>query len=909
MSQDELAIRVIIDPTQFREELGRLRRDLEDQHRIDMDEFRKGRREEEYRPDPTVVEIRESVVGRADEDRIKQYVDEQIDLMRRERGLLPEESRVTPDMLIELFGAAINRYQSGEKWAWVQGEEDVLKPQAQEIFDMIVDLKERYGGETGLEAIRAASISDSVAMRETMGLIEELRQNLVEKERFGRPGMIQTRARRALTAYARGVEGAGGEGLMHKALKSFLVEMSRIVKGGRVEAGTEVGVDTGGRLDAAMFTEATEYFGEVKTGDAGADARRQMREYIESAVIRRFMKEEWKGDMPEPDTPERDRFFSEAIKWAKRVGPERIAARERGEDIPKSIKGLLMAPYVTGNLATQLMEDLRVRSRLAAPFMGGYGEEETWGLGVTIAEIPEEATAYVRAGMSALGRAGETPNEDDWQRLFMEWVSAHRSHTFSRAVIGALNVLGVDPDVFEAELDERLGDYYRNVRALADAGEPLTPREMRTGVGRVLRGIRGWEGATQTDIREHYLRGRVPYDRLEPHPRGTVSALITRGAGWIAEFMAAGLPKRPAEVEEREVSQLVGVGSRVASEVVARATAGDDWAIFTRALFADHPEAIPVHLRMIIQEHGLEWGDYGTAMHIFEREMREQYARTSSEDRERVLGTRLGEMSPRAQLEAAERNLPHMLEEFGRMRADELARLRGDEDTTPEEVQQIMEGMDTYPQMVIEGITQLRREVEEMDELLRPATTGIPMEYDPKEYLVGMKKVARGMGFKGAEGWKSFVELIRLKSKGKEGEVLQEQAGSLMALVGATLKGREEAGVLSEEQRKSLSEMMAKAPRFWELYQATPHIDPDTGEPEAIGKDRFMEEVRRRIGPEDLVGMGEELRKVVNNPEIRAMLSQKDLTGLHNTAIQMKRVEQATMDLEPAFGGALDYWT
>lgn len=908
MSQDEMSIRVVIDPSQFREELGRLRRDLEDQNRIEMDKLRG---DVSHPPQtPTVVEIRERVTGYGDEGRMKQYIDEQIALVRRERGLRPEESRVTPDMLIERFTAAIGSQQAGQRWAYVPGEKDVLTPEAARVMNVLNSIKERFGGSTANVIIRDTSVSTSAAIREILNLIDKFSLDTVEGDRFGSPGEIKTLERRIVSAYAR--DSGGGEGLMHKGLKNFVIEMSEIVKEGRVETGTEVGTETGGRLDASMITAITDYFGEIKTDTAGADARRQLVEYVKSGAYRRFISETGRtGGVPGAGTPERVRFDEAAVAWAERVGPERIAARRRGENIPKSIKGILLAPHITGNLYTELMQDLR-ESKLTGPLVGLPGGEDIAELDITLAQVPKEAIDYVTGMMREMRAAGETPDESDWQRFFMEWVAGNKGHSFSKAVIKGVNLLEIPPEQLEAELDARLGNYYENEKRLAEAGEPSTPQQLRTGVGKILRGGVGYGGATRTDIRDIFLGGRVPIGVTRPRPRiGRVTDAITRGATYIADFMATAISGQQARAEQDQVSQLVGGGTRAMSQIEGRASAGEDWAIFTRALFADYPDAISGQLRLIITENQLEWGDYGTAMQIFEREMRERYDRTPLEEKTRLMGSGGWTATPQEALQIAYSSYVGVSEDQGTLRLLEEGRDAGEmtQEEFEEAVHLIVEGP-ASPLAAADILLKDRRmRFIEQERLSLFRTTGIGMEFDPKEHLAGMKKVAAGLGFKGAKGWKAFEGLIEAKREGKLGEHLKETIGSVMAVVGATLKGGEEAGVFSKEQQESLSKLMAGTPQFWELYQKTPRIDPDTGKPEAIGTEAFYKLVRETVSPTDLPSIGKELNKMLKNPEINAMLNPENLSSLHRAAISVKRMEQATMDLEPAFGGSLRYWT
>ena len=106
MSQDELAIKIIIDDSQFKDELTRLRRDLEDEYRIEIDKLKVDRKDD-YRDQPTVVEVRETITGVDDTTANKiNDVIEDVRELKVGLGLPAEFMRLTPDKLQDLVREA-----------------------------------------------------------------------------------------------------------------------------------------------------------------------------------------------------------------------------------------------------------------------------------------------------------------------------------------------------------------------------------------------------------------------------------------------------------------------------------------------------------------------------------------------------------------------------------------------------------------------------------------------------------------------------------------------------------------------------------------------------------------------------------------------------------------------------------
>ena len=156
MSQDELAIKFVLDPTQFREELGRLRRDLEDQYRIETDEVRKERLEEAYVPTPTVVEVREEVIS-FDEDTTDRIGDIAKDVEELKRGLglpIPIGDQ-TIGGLKDLFQRALTE---------LPGYAGMHRQDIQYVTDMLAVMEDRFGSGTDIGQLKEEGYTPMVAV-------------------------------------------------------------------------------------------------------------------------------------------------------------------------------------------------------------------------------------------------------------------------------------------------------------------------------------------------------------------------------------------------------------------------------------------------------------------------------------------------------------------------------------------------------------------------------------------------------------------------------------------------------------------------------------------------------------------------------------------------------------------------
>ena len=157
MSQDELSVKIVVDDSQFRDDIARLRRDLEDQHRIDMDKLRAdvGARPEEprYAPgaalmQPTSIEVR----GEPDEGMRQEIrkMQESIAELERRSGLPGQFGQLTINDLKQMFQEATMQP------AWATSASESLTRRIEDVVDGLarrsyadVPMRELVGMDSG----------------------------------------------------------------------------------------------------------------------------------------------------------------------------------------------------------------------------------------------------------------------------------------------------------------------------------------------------------------------------------------------------------------------------------------------------------------------------------------------------------------------------------------------------------------------------------------------------------------------------------------------------------------------------------------------------------------------------------------------------------------------------------------
>lgn len=903
MSQDEMSIRVVIDPSQFREELGRLRRDLEDQNRIEMDKLRG---DVSYPPQtPTVVEIRERVTGfdQSAMDRVNKVIGD-VEELKRGLGIPAEFARLTPDRLQDMVREA---FRSG-------GFKDIFErdPQLADDIAWVVERGvARHGGEQMQEFMRGDP--------QTYGALQKILDTMMRKHPYASGqrmrmlrGWVDESIRQmsigevAVTEPQDPGERRAYMSMGHRATQ---LDVQRVLGEMQKQAGLEFRLPFGDRtrqLDVfAQYVAKSITTGESITAVLGTEVKASGQSVGGTGGVASQMSEQIVSVMQHLKGVYNlgsDKELREFLMENRRVKGRKGTSAGVVKMVLASFKDVSL-----NQLKTSIVNHLVT--------MGGdewkqfyadmiLGDPKKAGIEIVTDITPVE----LQKRFAELWDEGRRDVEA-YGTATAEFIMTDRGKEWTEERIKKYN-----PDFSSENLDEIQ-------RALAEAaGSQGTGPERVESVYEALSNLLGGEGTGRPHTFIEGVRQFLDVPAAVAFPgvfaragrgRGAVRTrtLGTRLPGYLPG-LAETIAGRSA-AEEAQVSRLVGGGTRAVSEIEGRASAGEDWAIFTKALFADHPEALSAQLKDIIVTNNLQWGDYGTAMQIFEREMRERYDRTPLEEKTRLMGSGGWTATPQEALQIAYSSYVGVSEDQGTLRLLEEGRDAGEmtQGEFEEAVHLIVEGP-ASPLAAADILLKDRRmRFIEQERLSLFRTTGIGMEFDPKEHLAGMKKVAAGLGFKGAKGWKAFEGLIEAKKEGKLGEHLKETIGSVMAVVGATLKGGEEAGVFSKEQQESLSKLMAGTPQFWELYQKTPRIDPDTGKPEAVGTEAFYKLVRETVSPTDLPSIGKELNKMLKNPEINAMLNPENLSSLHRAAISVKRMEQATMDLEPAFGGSLRYWT
>lgn len=838
MSQDELAIKFIIDPTQFREELSRLRRDLEDQYRIETDKFREEKREA-YVPTPTEVEIRERTTG-FDEgatDRIDDIAKD-VEELKRGLGLPIPIGDQTIGGLRDLFQRALTE---------LPGYAGMHRQDMQDVTDMLAVMEDRFGGGTGISQLKEEGYTPMVAvMRKLSDLLYYVGQASDTDRTLG----IYSSIGNTIESFFRGVvqqfpgipvgdlPGVGSKmSLGHAGLEelfSMLTEQEAVGKLGMREFRFKNQDEKlEGIIDFfARFQHESGMTGargiEIATGKADEAKMDQVRRYIESTM--RYIQRE-AGEEGSLGT------FLEKL------------ARD-----PEKYKGLARVTTVF----TTAVQDFD--QKLLETLTSGVGGE-TWEdildtvLEVETLEVPKEM--QLETGMKDI--TGMRPEEMRKHRAMnmLDWLM-NEPEIFQKFV-RAVNPLNISMDEFAGKLRNVVEVYKEELR---ESGQPVSLDDIMKGVT-----VRAKDLAREFEFPRYGERGalRVLGKYKE---RGVSGRPYKIGKGLEVAYAGLGeevFAEYSTEAERDQVSRLVGA----APEQEARAEVEREERGYPR-LTPDVAE------RMMAGEYVSPYDDPSIPVSAV------------AEARGEIGG------EPPSRLDEARALIERSSVEMQR---------------------RLLAGDEAGAMRLSHGIGQLRitidreeaRQAAERPERPGFVTTGVPMEYDPGEYLTGMKKVAKGMGFR---KWEHFTEIVEAKKRGKLHEFLQETVGTTLAVVGATLKRGEREGVFSEEQRISLSEMMAKTPQFWSLYGEAPEMDPITGKPEAISRNTFVNElIKQRIGPGNIVQMGKELGRILENPEVNAMLNQKDLTGLHTAAIQLKRAERATMDLEPAFGGALSYWT
>ena len=462
-SEDELRVVFRIDDSEFRRQLGELRREVEETGREGIGPART----EPSAPEPPVkVDVTVGDVGAVDggvsEERMKELSDK-IDRIESGAGLTSHESMLTVADVERRLNESLNRYPVAQKLGLEEGERGEYTTMFKDLFSMLEMLGNRQGKETWMTGW--GSTSDISGLRLINRLITEVfPKDIIKKGQFGHIGTAETIVKRAIEAVGKGPIGPGGERVFHGAIQLGIQALSDLVKGGEVVTGTEVMLPGGGRLDVGMLTDDLIYMAEVKTGVADIGAIRQVRGYMEKYIEQQFIqKTKWEpkeeGDVPHPT--------KEVVPWLRTFLTKR---QEEGKP-KKWLTSIVVAPGFTGGFGTQMEQVLQLSTTVDVVKEMGALRTET-------VDIPEAAQMYMMRGLEALPPAERTKEANSL--LWIEWLAGTNQYD---TLIKALNIMNVPQEELNEYMATARGRFREKMIAMEERlGRPLTEKEVTTGV-------------------------------------------------------------------------------------------------------------------------------------------------------------------------------------------------------------------------------------------------------------------------------------------------------------------------------------------------------------------------------------------------------------------------------------------
>lgn len=267
LSENDLVIRVILDPSQFRDEFSRLRRDLEQESRIDIDsgEVRAGTgvpitttQQSEVAPLPTQITVSET------DPLLESRISTMENMLQRKLGLPTVFDQMSPNDMVELLKGAFKM----PGWKKILKEE-VYKGVADDFSSVAQEAARRYGDKS------IADIRDLIKDPHTTGALQRIYDAIYRIsgiETTPRAVGLRAPAEEAVRMMAlierqtfTDAQGSAYVSITHRAIQEEIAELIKIQKGEHIDPILEARLGSEG-LRSIMDVYAT-YSGQLTGAD------------------------------------------------------------------------------------------------------------------------------------------------------------------------------------------------------------------------------------------------------------------------------------------------------------------------------------------------------------------------------------------------------------------------------------------------------------------------------------------------------------------------------------------------------------------------------------------------------------------------------------------------------------------